>query len=237
MITLDGNSIEDFGIRIMYDFEQAILPEMKTHFQEFSIGSLNYGTSLRNRVFSFKCAIDGKDIHSRVQEFKKIFFDKRGETKELKLIILLEKNKYFTVTLSEQIILKYSSEQQAEFSLVLTATDPLSQSIYETSFYFENVDGMATGGFSIPIEYYGTYPTEFNMSIFGDLSYFDIEEHKRGGEISIFHYISPPHSTYFKLDFSKFTIDDNGNNGLPNSTGEFIQIDLDTTKLVFKGDI
>lgn len=236
MIKIDGFSLSDFGVSVDFESPETQTPEIRTNFAERgTYGSINYGTTHGNADFSFSCTIKG-NIRANIKEIIKLFLDADGNYKEVKMEWSEWGNKYYMVMLTSPIVLTPTSEKTGEFDLEVTATTPFANSIYNTERYFGEVI-LTQAPLEIPIQYYGTYRTGFEVTFFGNLSYFDIEVWSADGSSRVFHYVSGSHDTYFLCNFTDFTISDNGANGLPNASGDFLYINRETTKVVFRGDM
>lgn len=231
---IDGIDVRQvYGVYMSFDTEIPTVPDIRLNIQPLSShGSINSGSSHGERRFQLPCLVKGENCLEQLQEFTKLFFDENGEHKEVKVELSFFPNKYITCILAQPITINRFSKQYGFFNLELLAPDPFFRSIYEFSRYFEQV----VDSVEIPITYYGTKSTGFTVSMFGSVGNIIIEVHKSSG-VSSFQYNSAVHNTYLVIDFEKFDINDNGSNGLRNSSGEFLEIDRTTTKVVISGQI
>lgn len=234
---IDGVDVkQQYGIYISFDAELPLIPGIRLNQQELSHhGSINFGSAHGERQFILPCVVRGERGENCVdilREFSKLFFDEYGEHKEVKLELPFFPNKYIMSILAQPIVLRDFFDNVGFFDLHLLSHYPFFQSIYETSHFFEDV----SDSIEIPITYYGTKSTGFTVSMFGSVGNIIIEVHKSSG-VSSFQYNSAVHDTYLIIDFEKFDINDNGSNGLRNSSGEFLEIDRTTTKVVISGQI
>lgn len=236
MIKINGFSLLDYGITVDFKSSEIITPEIRTNFAERgAYGSINYGTTHGNIVFSMACTVQG-NIRYNIRELVKLLIDENGAYKEVRLDLGTIEGKYYNVMLTDPIELNPLAPKVGQFNLEFTATDPFAKSIYATEKYFESVNA-ATKELEIPITYYGTERTSFDISMFGKVGNFTIQVYEGSKVKQTFKYRSAMHDSFYILDFNTFKIDDNGNNGLLNASGDFLYINRLTTKIIIKGEL
>jgi Phage tail protein len=240
VLTIDGINLElVYNVGVYPSSDDPLMPEVRNNFVDrASFGSIDYRSSYGSFPFTLACFIQGGDIRQKLKEIIALFVDDDGEFKQVKVSYSPWGDVYREAKLTKQVTLSYEEEGTnfGEFSLDLNAADPFGRSNYQIEKYYGDVNLM-NASLEIPITYYGTYKAGFNFTFFGSLSYFDVEVHAADGSTKVFHYVSPLHETYFRCDFTDFVIDDNGNNGLDDSTGDFLFINRATTKIVFRGNM
>ncbi|MFD2705453.1 hypothetical protein [Salibacterium lacus] len=232
---IDGFDIKNqYGVYPTSDMEYAILPELRQYMQELNTsGSVYYGTVHGVRSFSIPCFILGSDYMEKIDQFKRLFLDENGDQKEVYIEFDAWSNRRLKVFLQSTISITKRSHNAAEFEFSITAASPYYESANSIEKYFDALSLPQ----EIPIEYYGTKSTGFTITVSGTAGSFTIKTVQKDGSESTFSYDSSSHDTYMTIDFINFTIDDNGSNGLMNSSGDFLQLNINTSKVVIDGDV
>lgn len=232
---IDGIDIkQNYNISLIYDGEETLTPEVRAFLQEKTgHGSVYFGATHGNRVFKIPLIAEGDNRNYNVREFMRLFLDEDGEFKKVLLELDFLPNRRIKVFTNEGVKLKPLGQNSGSFELTLIADYPFFESIYNTNYYVDPI----TVPHEVAINYYGTKATGFKISISGTIGNFTITREQSDGSTKQFIYESASHSTYMVIDFEDFAIDDNGANGLPNSKGDFLEINYNTAKLIFDGDI
>lgn len=231
---IDGNDItKNYSVELKIDLDYPILPDIRLNLKELSnFGSINLGSVHGERHISLPCVIRGVNPINKLQQFSRIFFDYKGNHKEVLVEFPFMPNKRIKCILSENITVDRFQFNYVDFNLTLISPYPFSESIYQTNIYRDSINNSV----NLPVEYYGTKSTGFQISLFGKIGIITLIVNSPNGNKS-FRYERNNGDTYLVINFENFTIDDNGNNGLRNSSGSFLELDQTTTSIQIDGDI
>lgn len=231
---IDGNDIRIiYGVELKAEVSYPILTDVRLNLKELSnYGSINLGSMHGVRQITIPCVIIGEDSFNKLQQFSRLFLDFQGNFKEVMVEFPRIPNKRIKCILSENISADRVHQNYVDFEMKLIAPYPFYESIYQSNIYRESINNSD----NLSVEYFGTKSTGFLMSLFGKVGGFTIVVTSPNGNKS-FQYERESGDTYLVIDFENFTINDNGADGLRNSSGSFLELDQSTTSIRIEGDI
>lgn len=237
MISLDGHTAEELGLRIHAEFIEPSIP--RTRDVTVSIpgmhGAYYFGSDFEPREFNIPISQTEQELRGDsyvlLKRLKKLLFDETGRPKEVKLIILTQPDIYYNVrfqgSMSLQELFRYK-----RFELPFVAYDPHA---YATSKQDEVTWGSTEVTFQNTMYTYGhvgqgkeriTATKTINYPVDGLLIAPKISITGTGTNVRIalrgVGMVIPSFSGTVVIDSSKYEVTYNGNDALSMVRGEFL---------------
>lgn len=137
MITLDGHSLEYFGLIELRGHEHPMTPniEQKTLAIPGRPGLWHYGTEIRDKSISIPIGFieyDPIEKQRKLNAFVAFLLDAYGHTREVKLVFDYEPDKFYMVEVAEKIIPEHLVHA-TKFTLPFVAYFPYKKFIYPSN--------------------------------------------------------------------------------------------------------
>lgn len=172
MITLDGKTDKELGIRILESYEH---PEPSTRDITVEIpgrhGEYDFGADLSSLVFNFPVLLepqlDKYALSQKIKDIKKILLDPYGKPRMIKLVFDEEPDKFYMVRYSGSYNIN-KLLNFAQFELPLKAFDPFKKFVVNTDEIKLDSDIPVLSDITIGAEYSYTITSSQVLNIIND---------------------------------------------------------------------
>lgn len=136
MITLDGKTLDEFGLTPMPGHEfQILAPTVDRKVTiPLRFGAYDFGADLAEKEFTFPLAwakeLSRVELQKKIREFAAFLVDSRGRPRDIKLVFDYEPDKWYTVRYAGQMTPERLLNM-AFFELPMVAHDPFAYAVLE----------------------------------------------------------------------------------------------------------
>ncbi|PEU05249.1 phage tail protein [Bacillus cereus] len=211
-------------------------------------GSYNFGSCLQPLDFLISCMFEKQESYTelayKIRDLKKLFIDKYGRPKKVKLRFESEPDKFYYVEYSGKVPIERAA-RRGRFSLPLRAYDPHAYSVVDTSddvLWGDDIPFMSditlgvgdyshavTAPTTLQIENAGMLVVRPVIEITGSASAFTLTANGKSFSFATFS------NAHFLIDSEHYAVMKDNQNYLFNMTGDFIELEPGVNSVSISG--